>query len=162
MTVRSFMALIFIATVSSMLSACMTAPTVDVTSSPFRATSDVTDGVSNATTDLTQPTQEFTSSTSPKSWFAGDGTVKAEHKVRALIVFTFANVKGEVARGSGEYLVSLATLAGVPAQRHAEFFRFVQDQYGFIYAEGIKPVESVDRLIQALTGPVSSAEPRGS
>ena len=149
-----------------MLSACMTAPTTDVTKAPLRAStdlveaplrasSDLTDGTSQATTDLTEPTKNFTSSTSPKSWFSSDGTLKAEHRIRAFSVFAFQNLKQDIAQGSGEYVASLATLVGVPLEQHAEFFRFAQGHYGFIYAEDIRPAESLSRLIETLSTPAS-------
>jgi len=154
MTIRTLVQLVVSAVASTcVLSACMTAPTTDVTSAPLRALSDLTDGTSQASTDLTQPTIDFTSSTTPNSWFSSDGTLKAEHKIRAFTVFAFQNLKHDIAQGSGEYLASFATLVGVPTQQHAEFFRFAQGQYGFLYAEDIRPAESVNRLIKTLSGP---------
>src|SRR5215831_2606648 len=115
MTIRTLVQLVVSAVASTcVLSACMTAPTTDVTSAPLRALSDLTDGTSQASTDLTQPTIDFTSSTTPNSWFSSDGTLKAEHKIRAFTVFAFQNLKQDIAQGSGEYLASLATLVGVP------------------------------------------------
>ena len=152
---------------TSVLSGCMaiqplvTQPTLDVTKAPFkastdlseapvRASSELTDGTSQVVTDLTEPTKEFTSSTSPRSWFAGDGTLKAEHKVMAFTVLNYDNLKENIARGQGEYLASLASLVDVPEEGQAQFFAVAQDLYPVIYGEGIRPVDSVNRLIAEL------------
>lgn len=152
------------AVVTSLLSGCMaiqplvTQPTLDVTEAPFkastdlseapfRASSELTNGTSQAVTDLTEPTKEFTSSTSPRSWFAGDGTLKAEHKVMAFTVLNYDNLKQDIARGQGEYLASLASLVDVPDEGQADFFAFAQSLYPTVYGEGVKPVDSVNRLI---------------
>src|SRR6476660_10341526 len=150
-----------------LLSSCMTLPplvtqpTLDVTKAPFRASTDLSNaplkasselsnGTSQATTDLTEPTKNFTSSTSPKSWFHGDGTLKAEHKVMAFTVLNYDNLKENIARGQGEYLGSLASLVNVPQEGQAEFFVFAQGLYPMVYGEGMPPVDSVNRLIAEL------------
>jgi len=157
----------FAAVLTSLLSGCMaiqplvTQPTIDVTKAPFkastdlseapfRASSELTNGTSQAVTDLTEPTKEFTSSTSPRSWFAGDGTLKAEHKVMAFTVLNYDNLKENIARGQGEYLASFASLVDVPEEGHAEFFAVAQALYPAVYGDGIRPVDSVNRLIAEL------------
>lgn len=164
---RYFTNLMSVAALTSLLSGCVamqplvTQPTLDVTEAPFkastdlsetpfRASSDLTDGTSQAVTDLTEPTKNFTSSTSARSWFAGDGTVKAEYKVMAFTVLNYDNVKENMARGQGEYLASLASLAHVPQEEQARFFAFAQGLYPHVYADGIEPIESVNRLIAEL------------
>ena len=101
-------------------------------------------------TDLTEPTKEFTSSTSPKSWFTGDGLLKPQHKVMAFTVLNYDNLKENIARGQGEYLASLASLVNVPQEGQAEFFIFAQGLYPMVYGEGVPPVDSVNRLIAEL------------
>jgi hypothetical protein len=139
----------------------VTQPTLDVTKAPFnastelseapfRASSELTDGTSQAVIDLTEPTKEFTSSTSPRSWFAADGTLKAEYKVMAFTVLNYDNVKENVARGQGEYLASLASLVNVPEDKQADFFDFAQALYPRVYGDGIAPVDSVNRRILEL------------
>jgi hypothetical protein len=151
-----------------LLSSCMTLPplvtqpTLDVTKAPFRASTDLSNaplkasselsnGTSQATTDLTEPTKNFTSSTSPKSWFHGDGTLKAEHKVMAFTVLNYDNLKENIARGQGEYLGSLASLIDVRPEHQDAFFSSIQRLYPLIYADNLPPVESVNRLISELT-----------
>ena len=134
-----------------LVTACMTRPTIEVTKAPFHASSELTNGTSRAVGDLTEPTKDFTSSTSPGSWFNGDGTLKAEHKVRAFAVFNFDNLKQDIAHGHGEYLTSFATLLSVPADYQAEFFRYAQASYPAVFANEIAPHDSVDRMIRELT-----------
>lgn len=158
--------LISAAALMSLLSGCVmqplvTQPTLDVTKAPFkastelseapfRASSELTDGTSQAVTDLTEPTKNFTSSTSPRSWFAADGTLKAEYKVMAFTVLNYDNVKENIAQGQGEYLASLASLVHVPQEEQAGFFAFAQGLYPKVYGDGIEPVDSVNRLILEL------------
>jgi hypothetical protein len=160
--------LISAAALTSLLSGCaamqplVTQPTLDVTKAPFkastalseapfRASSELTDGTSQAATELTEPTKNFTSSTSPKSWFASDGTLKAEYKVMAFTVLNYDNVKENIARGQGEYLASLASLVNVPQEEQAGFFAFAQGLYPSVYGDGVEPVDSVNRLISELS-----------
>lgn len=140
----------------ALLTGCITEPTKDVLTSPFRAATDLTDGTTNATKELTQPTTDLTSSTSPKSWFTQDGMLRAEYRVRALAVFEYENLKEDIARGSGEYLSSAAVLAGIPAPGRQAFFRYAQSRFDYVYAEGIRPSESVGRVVQVLSHPPSS------
>lgn len=155
------------AALTSLLAGCVamqplvTQPSIDVTKAPFkastdlseapfRASSELTDGTSQAVTDLTEPTKNFTSSTSPKSWFAADGTLKSEYKVMAFTVLNYDNLKDNMARGQGEYLASLASLIDVPQDEQVRFFAFAQALYPTIYGDGIEPVDSVNRLIAEL------------
>src|SRR5688500_2175455 len=164
---RRFTRMMSAAAFMSLLSGCMgmhplvTQPTLDLakapfnastelSEAPFRASSELTDGTSQAVTDLTEQTKNFTSSTSLRSWFAADGTLKAEYKVMAFTVLNYDNVKENVAQGEGEYLASLASLVNVPEERQAEFFAFAQGLYPQVYGDGIEPVDSVNRLISAL------------
>jgi len=166
--------LIFAGMMLPTLPGCMTQPTVDLTKAPFkastelseaplRASSELTNGTTNAANELVRPTTDFTSSTSPKSWFSGDGTLKAEHKVMAFAAFNFDNLKQDMAQGHGEYLESFATLVGVPVEHQPEFFRVAQGTYPIVYAEGVEPGESLRRLIHEFTAnPVRGPAPRFS
>lgn len=164
---RYFTCLMSAAAFTSLFSGCVamqplvTQPSLDLTKAPFnastelseapfRASSELTDGTSQAVTDLTEPTKNFTSSTSPRSWFAADGTLKAEYKVMAFTVLNYDNVKENIARGQGEYLTSLASLVNVPQEEQARFFAFAQGLYPRLYGDGIEPVDSVNRLISEL------------
>ena len=93
------------------LSACTLKATFDTTS----------DGITN-----------FLSSTTPGAWFTSEGLVKDQYKVTAFTTLNFQNLKEDMARGQGEYLTSLGTLIGVPADHQAEFFALTQAKYPFL------------------------------
>src|SRR5262245_24453843 len=153
---------------------CITRPTVDLTKAPFkastelseapfRASSELTNGTTNAAAELVRPTKEFTSSTSPNSWFSGDGTLKAEHKVMAFAAFNFDNLRQDMAQGHGEYLASFATIVGVSAEDQPEFFRSAQGLYPTVYGVGTEPSESLRRLMLELAAdPMRRLSPRPS
>jgi hypothetical protein len=159
---RVVLQFVFVGMVLPALPGCITSPTVDLTKAPFkastelseaplRASSELTNGTTNAANELVRPTTDFTSSTSPNSWFSGDGTLKAEHKVIAFAAFNFDNLRQDMAQGHGEYLASFATIAGVPVEQQPEFFRSAQNMYPIVYAEGVEPGESLRRLIHGFT-----------
>jgi hypothetical protein len=56
-----------------------------------------------------------------------------------------------MAQGRGEYLTAMATLLDVPADHHAEFFRFAQESYPLVFNERTPAIESVNRLIRQLS-----------
>ena len=140
---------------------CITDTTVDMTKAPFDASTDLTDattgsitkltdGTSQATTDLTDPTREFLSSTTPGAWFQANGTLNPDHKKIAFVVLNFDNLQEGMAQGGGEYLLSLATLVGLPPSSREYFLKSAQRQYGYIFKEGQSRPESLRRLIKTL------------
>lgn len=150
------------------LTGCITDATVDLTKAPFDASTELTDastdsitrltdGTSQATSDLTEPTREFLSSTTPGAWFNADGMLNADHKKIAFVVVNFDNLQEDIARGSGEYLVSLSMLMGVPADSRDTFLQSAQRQHGYIFDESQTRPESFRRLIKTLhvTSPYS-------
>jgi hypothetical protein len=133
--------------VGLLLSGCITDATTELTKAPFDATSDISGGVSEATSEFTEPTKELTSSTTPGAWFTEDGSVKPEHKLRAFTVYGFYNLKSDVARGQGEFLVSFAKLLEIPDDRHPAFFKHMQAQYPVLYAEQFTPAQSLNMIL---------------
>lgn len=144
-----------------LLAGCLTDATVDLTKAPFDASTELTDattdavtklsdGTSRAATDLTEPTREFLSSTTPGAWFRPDGTLNPEHERVAFVVLNFDNVREDVAHGTGEYLISYATLVGVPPLSREHFMRYAQEQYDFIFGESYSNGEALKRFIQTL------------
>lgn len=82
-----------------------------------------------------------------------DGQVWAEHKVTTFASLNFENLAQEMAQGEGEHLSSLATLMGVPAEHHAEFFAMAQDRYTSLIQGGeSSPVALVKALNDAIAG----------
>lgn len=147
---------------------CITDTTVDMTKAPFDASTDLTDattasitkltdGTSQATTDLTDPTREFLSSTTPGAWFQANGTLNPDYKKIAFVVLNFDNLQEGMAQGGGEYLVSLATLVGVPPSLREHFLKSAQRQFGYIFEERQSRPESLRRLIKILHITASSS-----
>jgi len=114
------------------LSACTLKATFDTTS----------DGITN-----------FLSSTTPGAWFTSEGLVKDQYKVTAFTTLNFQNLKEDMARGQGEYLTSLGTLIGVPADHQAEFFALTQAKYPFLVSsDRTTPGEMLAALSRELSG----------
>lgn len=101
-------ALCAVALLALTVSACTLKATLDTTS----------DGITN-----------FLSSTSGKSWFTEDGLLREDLKVEAFAWMNYENLKQDMARGDGEYLLSLGSLMNVPRDRQTEFLAFVQERY---------------------------------
>jgi hypothetical protein len=89
-------------------------PTTDTIEAPFETTSD------------------FSSSTTP-----GDSTLtgpaKARWQLDRYVFYSYDNVSTDIARGNGEYLTSLAVLAGVPPASRPAFQAEMQSRYAAMY-----------------------------
>ena len=130
------------------LSGCMTKATVDVTNAPFKATTDLTNGTSQATKDLLNPLTELTSSSTPGA-SAGDDLIRARQKTEVFASYSYENLRADIARGSGEHLVSLATLAGVPLGRQTEFQSQMRNEFLTMFNETLAFRESTVRVVNA-------------
>jgi Protein of unknown function (DUF3015) len=130
------------------LSGCITDATVELTKAPFDATTALTDGTSKAIGELLDPTTDFTSSTTPGA-LTGDPLMKARRKTEVFAASSYENLRSDVARGSGEYLVSLATLAGIPPDRQADFQVQMSDAYSTMFREEMPLRESTARIVEA-------------
>lgn len=106
--------------------------TVELTKAPFDASTALSDGVTQASSELVQPTTEFTSSLTPGA-DGMTGPARAHKKLEAFTAYSFENVRGDISRGEGEYLASLATLAGVPTEREEAFRTQMHDSYASLY-----------------------------
>ena len=109
--------------------------TTEITIAPFELTS----GLVRGTTD-------FTSSTSPGAT-ALTGHAKARQQLELFTAYSYENVRADIARGRGEYLVSLATLAGVPASSQAAFQGAMQNDYASLYDPTVPTKESWMRVV---------------
>ncbi len=58
-----------------------------------------------------------------------DGQVMADQRTNMFAQLNVDNLSQEMAQGKGEHLSSLATLMGIPAERHAAFFALTQERY---------------------------------
>ncbi|SLM47354.1 conserved protein of unknown function [Nitrospira japonica] len=122
--------------------------TVELTKAPFDATSDLTDGISNASSEFLEPTKEFSSSTTPGS-VAGVNRAKAKRKLEVFTLYTRDNLRTDISKGQGEYLSSLASIAGVPQDQRGEFGRHMQQSYATLFDETLAAKESTARLVDA-------------
>jgi Protein of unknown function (DUF3015) len=128
-----------------MTSGCMTDATLRVTSAPTDAISDLTNGTSAAVSGLTEPITDFTSSTTPGA--AGSNPARAKKRLQMFTASSQENLRFDISRGYGEYLVSLATLAGVPSAQFPEFQSVMQDSYSTMFDEVIPAAESTRHMI---------------
>ncbi len=58
-----------------------------------------------------------------------DGQVMADQRTNVFAHMNFDNLSQEMAQGKGEHLASLATLMGIPAEQHTDFFALTQERY---------------------------------
>ncbi|HWF58734.1 MAG TPA: DUF3015 family protein [Nitrospira sp.] len=89
-------------------------PTTDTIVEPFELTSD------------------FTSSTSPGD-NALTGPAKARQRLERFVVYAYDSVSNDIAKGNGEYLTSLAVLAGIPTASQSAFRAEMQSRHAAIY-----------------------------
>src|SRR6266481_8518134 len=105
-----------------------------------------------ATTNGTFGSQTFGISTGT-SGCSNDGKVWADQKTTMFAQLNFENLSQEMAQGQGEHLASLATLLGVPAEHHAEFFAMTQERYTSLIQSGeTTPVAMLKALNAAMAG----------
>jgi len=118
--------------------------TKELVKAPFEATTALSNGTTQATSELLEPLKEFISSTTPGAMY--NDPQKAKHRFRVFVACSFNNVQRDIAQGEGEYVTSLATLAGIPQERRPQFFAMLQERYTTIYSTNTAPVESLHRL----------------
>lgn len=83
--------------------------------------------------------------TSGTSGCTNDGMVKNDQKVKVFASINFESLSQDMARGQGEYLASLATLMGVPAERQAAFSALTQTHYTTLFTS--KDTTSTEMLV---------------
>lgn len=129
------------------LGGCMTNATVEMTKAPFDATTQLTDGTTGATKEFLDPTTEFTSSTTPGA-LADNRLLRAKQKATAFATHTHENLRADIARGEGEYLASLAALAGVSADRWPDFQTTMTGSYPTLFDEQMSVAQSSERVVE--------------
>jgi Protein of unknown function (DUF3015) len=88
------------------------------------------------TTDYTgDAIDSITVSTSGETLLNGRPATE-EWRIRVFMSESFENLQQDMARGSGEYLSSLAHLARVPDGRQQAFFQHAMDRYGVTIRSG--------------------------
>lgn len=98
------------------------------------------------TTDTLQAPFDITSSTSPGN-SGPTGPAKARQQLERFVAYTFDSVSGDIARGNGEYLTSLAVLAGVPAASQTAFRAEMQSRYALMSNPNLSRKEVVALVV---------------
>jgi Protein of unknown function (DUF3015) len=129
-----------------MTSGCITHATIELTKAPFDATTDLTNGTTAASSEFTQPLKEFTSSTTPGA--ASMAPARAKKRLQVFTASSYDNLRSDISRGYGEYLVSLATLAGVPSVQFPEFQSLMQDSYGTMFDDAFPAADSTRQIVE--------------
>lgn len=83
------------------------------------------------TTDTIQAPFDLTSSTSPGN-NAPTGPAQARQRLERFVAYAYDGVSSDIAQGRGEYLTSLAVLAGIPTDSQAAFRAEMQSRYAVI------------------------------
>jgi hypothetical protein len=128
-------------------SGCITDATTELTKAPFDATSQLTNGTTAALSEFTDPLTDFTSSTTP----GAEGRIvpsRAKKRLQIFAASSYENLRADISRGHGEYLVSLATLAGVPSGQVSQFQTFMQNSYSTMFEEEIPIPESTHQIVE--------------
>lgn len=79
-----------------------------------------------------------------------DGVIVQNEEVNVFTGINFENLSQEMAQGSGEHLVSLASLLGVPAELQPQFFLLVQEQYNRIVGSQLTPDTMLNGLYRTM------------
>ena len=131
-----------------LLSGCITDATIELTKAPFDATTALTDGTSKAVGEMLEPTKKFLSSTTPGA-VAIDRFTRAREKTELFVGYSYEHLQAEIARGSGEHVASLAVLAGIPSDRHPQFYEKMRDTYSTVFNESFPPREVRLHIVNA-------------
>jgi Protein of unknown function (DUF3015) len=132
-------------------SGCVTNATTELTEAPFVATTDITNGTTAAAADITGAVTDFTSSSTPGA-ASSDGPALARKRLHLFASSSYENLRADISRGGGEYLVSLATLAGVSSDRLAEFQFFMQSSYATMFDDTVPVKDSTTRIVDTAWG----------
>jgi len=82
-----------------------------------------------------------------------DGVFVKNEKLNAYAVLNFDDLSQEMAQGSGEHLVGLAQLMGVPVELQPQFFTLMQAHYVHIVVpEKATPVNMLNGLYETMAG----------
>jgi hypothetical protein len=128
-------------------SGCVTNATTELTEAPFVATTDLTGGTTAAVADITGAVTDFTSSTTPGA-VGSDNPAWAKKRLQLFANASYDNLRSDISRGHGEYLVSLATLAGVPSAQFPQFQSLMQDSYSVMFDDLLPAPESTKQIVE--------------
>ncbi len=90
-------------------------------------TSAPTESVTNTVDNTVNGVIDFSSSSTPGSSDSGSAGVEAFTRAN------YADLKMEMAAGSGEHVQALATLLDIPGEKRCRFFTLLKQEYGSLY-----------------------------
>ena len=97
--------------------------------------------ISCSFTNTIEKSFDFTSSTTPSSWYF-PGELQDQQKIVYFSRANFGRLKEDMASGHGKYLTSLATLMQVPPAHHQEFFSLTKNNFHDLFpTEHVTPEE---------------------
>ncbi len=106
--------------------------------------------ISCSFTNTIEKSFDFTSSTTPSSWYF-PGALQKQQKIVYFSKANFGRLKEDMASGHGKYLTSLATLMEVPKAHHQEFFVMTKDNFHNLFpTEQVTPEEMLLTLSKTL------------
>ena len=91
--------------------------------------------------EILDSTTNVTVSTSGRTWWNEDGLLKSEHKAIAFAAYNQSNLEQDIAKGRGEYLISLSSLLGVDEKARPAFEVAAQSQF-----QSLLPADDPTRL----------------
>jgi DUF3015 family protein len=113
----------------------------------------------NTTKATIDTTVNFFSSTTPNDLFTEDGLVKQDQKINLFAGVAYENLRQEAAAGSGQYVTSLAALYGVPAAKHADFGRVLQQRHAELFAADLRNDHQAHLRMVSVLNQVLTHEP---
>jgi hypothetical protein len=128
------------------LGGCMTNATVELTKAPFDATTQLTNGTIRSHQRVSRSDDRI--HVEHHAWRAGRRPLlRAKQKATVFAMHTHENLRADIARGQGEYLASLAALAGVSADRWPDFQTTVTASYPTLFDEQMSVAQSSERVV---------------
>lgn len=101
----------------------------------------------NTTKATIDTTVKFFSSTTPGEIFTEDGLVAEDQKLNFFVGVGFDSLQQDIAKGEGEYLVSLERLLRISPHHHAEFAGYAQQHFDTLFTSDF----STDRTAHLTT-----------
>jgi hypothetical protein len=110
--------------------------------------------ISCSFTNTIEKSFDFTSSTTPSSWYF-PGELQKQQKIVYFSRANFGRLKEDMASGHGKYLTSLATLMQVPKTHHQEFFVLTKNNFHDLF-----PTEQItsEEMLLALSKTLSATQ----
>ena len=85
---------------------------------------------------------------------SNDGRIWDSQRASLFIEVNYVSLAEDMARGSGEYLASLAALMSVPLEQQPEFFAMTQERYAFlVHEEEANPDVILEALREVMVSP---------